>query len=300
MTERRQSVLPVPSDLCPRLVAVTLAIDMDEMMGALASRRDEFARAEPFPHVVIDGLFPAALLRDVAAEYPDADGMQESFAAPHEEGKGQTSSWSRLGPKSAQLIADLNSGDFVEALEELTGIEHLVADTKLEGGGMHRTGRGGHLGIHADFSRHADNGLHRRLNLLLYLNEKWSDEWGGHLELWDRDMQRAVTKVSPLMGRVVVFATTSTSFHGHPDPMACPPDVARKSIALYYYSNDHRDDDLEGRHSTLFQARVGSAADRERVKATDASGRRARLIERWVPPGVKDLAKAAKARMAGG
>jgi hypothetical protein len=215
---------------------VTLAIDMDEMMGALASRRDEFARAEPFPHVVIDGLFPAALLRDVAAEYPDAHGMQESFAAPHEEGKGQTSSWSRLGPKSAQLIADLNSGDFVEALEELTGIEHLVADTKLEGGGMHRTGRGGHLGIHADFSRHADNGLHRRLNLLLYLNEKWSDEWGGHLELWDRDMQRAVTKVSPLMGRVVVFATTSTSFHGHPDPMACPPDVARKSIALYYYT----------------------------------------------------------------
>ncbi len=273
------------------------AIDFGRIERVFGASSDTFASAEPFPHIVLDDLFDEDLLKSVAAEYPDAAGMQAAYSAPHEEGKGQTSSWQRLGPTTARLIADLNSGDFVTCLEALSGIDHLVADTKLEGGGMHRTGRGGHLGIHADFSRHEDNGLHRRLNLLLYLNANWDDEWGGHLELWDREMNHAVTKVAPIMGRMVVFATTSTSYHGHPDAIDCPETVARKSIALYYYSNDHRDADLEDRHSTLFQARAGSSEDEQRASQTASASRRAHLIERWVPPGAKDMAVAVRDRL---
>lgn len=275
---------------------MTLVIDLDRISDVFARQHHAFATAEPFPHVVLDDLFDADLLRAVAAEYPDAAEMERTFSAPHEEGKGQTSSWAKLGPRTTQFICDLNSGDFLAQLEELTGIDHLISDAKLEGGGMHRIGRGGHLGIHADFTFHADNGLRRRVNLLVYLNEDWDEAWGGQLELWDLDMTRPVVKVPPVLGRTVVFATTSTSWHGHPDPMTCPPDRARKSIALYYYSNDHRDDDLVERDSTAFQVRAGSTEDRRRSELTRSSDRWARFVKRWIPPGAKDLVDKARGR----
>lgn len=276
---------------------MTMVIDLEGVATVFEQHREAFANAEPFPHVVLDGLFDDELLRAVAAEYPGAEGMDQSYSAPHEDGKGQTSSWAGLGTRTTQLIGDLNSGDFVAELENLTGIDHLVADTKLEGGGMHRTGPGGHLGIHADFSRHEDNGLHRRINLLVYLNEDWDEAWGGHLELWDVDMNRAVQRVAPVLGRTVIFATTSTSWHGHPDPLGCPPDRARLSIALYYYTNDHRDEDLRVRHSTLFQQRAGSMTDRRRAEETARTARRAELVERWVPPALKDAARSLRGHL---
>jgi Rps23 Pro-64 3,4-dihydroxylase Tpa1-like proline 4-hydroxylase len=53
---------------------------------------------------------------------------------------------------------------------------------------MHQIVRGGKLGIHADYNYHKHYGLDRRLNLLVYLNKDWREEYGGHLELWDRQM----------------------------------------------------------------------------------------------------------------
>jgi hypothetical protein len=100
--------------------------------------------------------------------------------------------------------------------------------------------------------------LDRRLNLLLYLNNDWDESWGGQLELWDRDMTRAVRRVNPEFNRCVVFSTTSWAFHGHPDPLECPPDVTRKSIALYYYTNGRPPEEEYGEHNTLFQRRPGT------------------------------------------
>jgi Rps23 Pro-64 3,4-dihydroxylase Tpa1-like proline 4-hydroxylase len=91
--------------------------------------------------------------------------------------------------------------------------------------------------VHADFNRHEKLNLDRRLNLLLYLNRDWKEEYGGHLQLWTRDMGRCVVKVLPVFNRCVVFSTTDFSYHGHPDPLTCPPGRTRKSIAMYYYTN---------------------------------------------------------------
>jgi hypothetical protein len=96
---------------------------------------------------------------------------------------------------------------------------------------------GGFLNIHADFTVHPrQRTWQRRVNLLLYLNETWQPEWGGDLELWSRDMQRCEEKIAPVGNRAVVFSTDPESYHGHPDPMRCPPGVARKSLALYYFT----------------------------------------------------------------
>ena len=119
----------------------------------------------------------------------------------------------------------------------MTGIQSLIPDPSFQGGGLHQIVPGGKLGIHADFNKHSRFGLDRRLNLLLYLNKNWREEYGGHLELWDRDMTHCEAKVAPIFNRVMVFGTTDFTYHGHPDPLRCPEGMTRKSLALYYFSD---------------------------------------------------------------
>ena len=116
--------------------------------------------------------------------------------------------------------------------------------------------RGGRLGIHADFNRHPRFDLDRRLNLLVYLNKDWREEYGGHLELWNRGMTHCEVKILPVFNRVVLFSTTDFTYHGHPDPLACPEGMTRKSLALYYYTNGRPTDEVSGGHTTLFRPRT--------------------------------------------
>jgi hypothetical protein len=146
----------------------------------------------------------------------------------------------------------------------MTGATGLVSDPFLEGGGLHQIARGGRLAVHADFSVHPRLGLDRRLNLLLYLNRDWDEDWGGELELWSGDMSRCAKKVAPAFNRLVVFKTTDRSFHGHPDPLDCPAGVARRSIALYYYSNGRPRSERSRRHDSVhWRARPGETVPYE-------------------------------------
>jgi len=111
------------------------------------------------------------------------------------------------------------------------------------------------LAIHADFNRHRAYSLDRRLNLLLYLNKDWREEYGGHLQLWNRDMTRCEAKVLPVFNRVMIFSTTDFTYHGHPDPLQCPEGMTRKSLALYYFSNGRPAEEVSDGHSTLFRPR---------------------------------------------
>ena len=135
-----------------------------------------------------------------------------------------------------------------------------MPDWSMDGGGLHQTLRGGHLNIHADFTTHHDHdNWARRVNILLYLNEEWNtDEWGGQLELWDPQMTACQAKVTPAGNRMLVFTTTFDSFHGHPDPLTCPEDVARRSMALYYFTEEEK----AVRRSTNYQARPDESAPR--------------------------------------
>jgi hypothetical protein len=153
------------------------------------------------------------------------------------------------------LMYHLNSMTFLKFLSSVTGIDHLISDPGFEGGGLHQIVRGGKLGVHADFNKHREFGLDRRLNLLLYLNKDWREEYGGHLQLWNRDMTSCEAKVSPIFNRVMVFGTTDFTYHGHPDPLQCPDGMTRKSLALYYFSNGRPPEEVTDEHSTLFRPR---------------------------------------------
>jgi Rps23 Pro-64 3,4-dihydroxylase Tpa1-like proline 4-hydroxylase len=113
--------------------------------------------------------------------------------------------------------------------------------------------------VHADFNLYPRLNIWRRLNFLLYLNEQWDESWGGELELWNRTGKQKVRAIQPLFNRVVIFDTSNFSYHGHPHPLMCPPDRSRKSIALYYYTAEKPQGEIDP-HTTIFLERQKSEA----------------------------------------
>jgi hypothetical protein len=118
-------------------------------------------------------------------------------------------------------------------------VAELVADPELDGSGLQETRRGGFLNVHVDHLAHTTCRTWRRqLNLLLFLNHDWPDAYRGWLELWDRGGTRCVRRIAPVFNRCVIFRTTPISFHGVPEGVGCPPDRARRSLALYYFHDE--------------------------------------------------------------
>lgn len=232
--------------------------DPERLAKLAAAHHEAYVSADPFPHIVMDGILPEWVVDGVLSEFPapGEKGWQE-FANSLELKLGNLPE-TNYGPFTREVLAQCNASTFVSFLEDLTGVEGLVPDPHYLGGGLHQIQPGGFLKIHADFNRHPRLHLDRRLNVLFYLNQDWSEDYGGHLELWDRSMSHAVRRVLPVAGRCVVFSTTSFSYHGHPDPLTCPPGRTRKSLALYYYTNGRPPQELaSSEHDTLFQARPG-------------------------------------------
>lgn len=220
-------------------------LDYDRLAHSIAQATPGYCRANPFPHCVIDDFLPREQMLALADCVPDTSEARPWKQMTDTYADGDTSQTGKLGlPQEQelpalirQLLWEMNGARFLRLLETLTGISGLIADPRLHGGGIHQVLPGGHLGVHADFTEHRYFGLDRRLNVLLYLNPQWQDDWGGHLELWQRDLSACARRLRPVLGRLVVFSTDASSFHGHPDPVACPPGTVRRSLALYYYSN---------------------------------------------------------------
>ena len=239
-------------------------IEPSELLQRGLDLRQAYAEAAPFPHIVLDDFFPEGVVAAALEEFPAArDADWQSFESGQER-KLASNNERALSPTARRIIWEMNSQVFLEFLENLTGISDLIPDPKLSGGGMHQIERGGKLGVHVDFNRHVEFGLDRRLNVLLYLNREWREDYGGHLELWDQDMKSCVQRVAPVFNRLVVFSTTDTSWHGHPDPLACPEEVTRKSLALYYYTNGRPELERSDEHTTVFAPRPGERLQRER------------------------------------
>ena len=227
-------------------------------LTALAKRhREAYAGGDPFPHIVFDDFLPEGVLDPVLEEFPDPTKIDWVTFDRATERKLITKDENQIGPYTRYLIAQLNSSTFIRFLQDLTGIQGLAPDPHLLGGGLHRIEPGGFLKIHADFNQHPELRLDRRINLLLYLNKDWPDAYGGHLELWDTVMTRCAKRVLPVFNRCVLFSTTSTAYHGNPEPLTCPKGNSRKSLALYYYTNGRPEEEQRDSHSTLFKIRPG-------------------------------------------
>lgn len=237
-----------------------------------------YRSAHPFPHCVIEEFLPPEITERLLREFPEI--KDREMKRSQEIYKGLCLP-DQLPPTSAfarSLFYTFNSQPFLGFLEELTGIKGLIADPHFLGGGFHETLRGGRLGIHADFNIHQKLRLRRRINVLVYLNHDWQQEWGGDLELWTQDMKQKAKSVAPLFNRCVIFDTDETSWHGHPDPMNCPADRSRKSLALYYYTASDAIFTERKVDTTNFRVRANSG-DR-----TDVAMRTKYFVRDLIPP----------------
>ena len=259
------------------------SIDPSYLENLLEKYASTYATAKPFPHVIIDNFFPdTKVLENILDEFADPKtGDWQKFNNSNEK-KLASSSEARMGDNTRALLYYLNSSTFISFIEQLTGISGILPDPHFVGGGLHQIQKGGYLKVHADFNWHERLKLDRRLNILIYLNKDWQEEYGGYLELWDEKMKGCEKKVLPVFNRCVVFSTTNFSYHGHPEPLNCPEERTRKSLALYYYTNGRPAEEISESHTTIFRARPG-----EKTEEKDYSLKE--VIKKLVPPILIDL-----------
>lgn len=219
--------------------------------------RQRFLTGNPFPHIIIDNFLDTTFAKQVLAEFPSLDLSKRAgreFRALHEKGKIQISDPRYFPPAIEKLNNLLASEEFLSLMSFVTGIDNLLADPDLKGGGLHVTPSQGYLDVHVDFNYVKDKDWHRRLNILIYFNDGWQDSYGGNLELWDKKVSRCLHTVKPVFNRCVIFATSDISFHGV-TAVNCPEGKARKSFAAYYYTKEAPEGWTGEKHTTIFKAR---------------------------------------------
>ena len=270
-------------------------------------KHEEYINASPFPSGYFENFFDEKMLDEILDEFPDLKSKADFNFKNANENKLATKGEYKLSPKARDFIRFLNSQVFLDFLSNLTGIENLIPDPTLAGGGYHELKPGGFLKIHSDFNKHPDTKLDRRINVLVYLNKNWKTEYGGQFELWNESMTECVKKIEPNFNTMAIFSTTSKSYHGNPGVIKCEEGNSRRSIAMYYYTNgrpQHEVEEFLEDHSTIFKARenVDDLKETEkyileRIQASKRAKNRLRIIHFFkglTPPFIWNLMKGGK------
>ena len=243
-----------------------LSKDNQNLSLTAAKEYKNYHNGSPFPNIVIENFFNEDYLNQILLDFPDLSKIKSSQKYLNKnEIKYANNDYQNFPDSIKNFFEFLNSNMYLNFLQKLTSVkEKLIVDPQLNGGGLHEIKKGGVLKIHTDFSKHPSLKLDRRINVLIYLNKEWKDQYGGHLELWDKDMLGCKKKILPTFNKMVIFSTNDFSNHGHPDPVICPLNQSRKSIALYYFSEGRPLEDLDKNHiknRTYFKNIVGFEND---------------------------------------
>jgi Rps23 Pro-64 3,4-dihydroxylase Tpa1-like proline 4-hydroxylase len=238
---RRDAAAQAPDCVIIRGVQLPLDSLVDPVHlrpDSVAALRQQFRDAQPFPHLVLDGLFHPDLLDLVNEEFErlDASRWRRSYDGQHERTLRSLPK-SRLGHAAELYFGLLHSGRFVDYLERISGIEGLIPDAHLHDGGFHESRRGGRFRVHTDFNKHMQTRLDNELVLITYLNRDWNPAWRGALELWGAEPRECLRRIEPVFGRTFLMREGPLSFHGHPAPLELPAGHSRRSVAAYFYSN---------------------------------------------------------------
>lgn len=198
---------------------------------------DEFVNAQPYEHVIIPNFFTEDVANQLVASFPDP--KDETFPWKHYdnpiEQKYTLNEFASL-PCHRNVFDCLQSSTVVDYISHVTGIKQLESDPFFHGAGIHAYPREGKLDMHLDYSIHPITKKERRVNLIVYLNKDWKNEYGGFLELWDAHLQNRTELIMPAWNTAVLFRTNNISYHGLPKPIQCPEGEYRKSLAIYYVS----------------------------------------------------------------
>ena len=231
------------------------------VMNSIAGYAQSFQNGQPFRHVVIDQFLSAEFCARICEEFPGFESRHAVDENKKVGGKATREKVRSLGPAFVQADDLVQSAEFLTLVEQLTGIQQIHYDPFYFGGGTHENRAGQDLDPHVDFNYHPVSNQHRRLNLIIYLNDDWDDEWGGSLQLHrdpylEPDEDEIVT-VTPLMNRCVIFETTEHSWHGF-ERIDLPEDkqhLSRQSFAVYFYTDVRPVAETAVEHSTIYVER---------------------------------------------
>jgi len=228
--------------------------------ASTAKLRDAFASAQPFRYVVMDDFLDPAFCERLMADFPVFDTGKALNEMGKIGGKAVVPEIAKISPAYAEFDRLMRSPELLQWIGEITSIHHLLYDPDYIGGGTHENAHGQDLDAHVDFNYHPKKPIHRRLNLILFLNPEWKREWGGCLELhrdpWNPDADSA-DPIVPLANRCVVFETTEASWHGF-HRIDLPEErrrQSRRSIAVYFYTKDRPPAETAPEHSTIYVPR---------------------------------------------
>jgi len=210
--------------------------DLKSVKGAINKDiKEAYVKNTPFPHFLIQNSIDEFFLKKVSDEISKfKPSVKKSFYGADK--KFTESNVDVLPKNTSKLLSFLNSSEWLEIVTKISGINELIPDAKFEGGGVHRTFKGGFLKVHTDFNWNSNLKAYRRINLIVYLNQNWNANWGGECEFWSKDRKSELKKIPPIFNNMVIFNTNDSSFHGHPEPLMCPEKQSRDSIAIYYYT----------------------------------------------------------------
>ncbi len=268
-----------------QLVDGRMYFDADTLLAYAHELRAAYLQATPYPHIVIDNLFPESVLIDVVRDFPSvSEGIWKHFNDPRHV-KRLSQGDAGLAPSIRHVLAQLRTSEFISFLEVLSGMEGLVSDPHT--GGCHETPPGGYLDVHVDASWNERLALYTGINVFLYLNRDWADEYGGHLELWDERGEECRTRILPIFNRMVIFTSGEKTYHGHPSPLSCPAGLGRKSLAANFCVSRHPEHQTQFRRSAIYRANP------ERSRRVSIG----LLAEMWMAPIVAETLRRARSKL---
>ena len=245
-------------------------IDINSLLERRSEIKKSYHAKKPFRYVMVENFFKADQAELIYQNYPSIkDGKWGGTTYIDQKNKFQKTEFDKNSVTN-KVFKELNSKDFLTWLQDVTEMEaELFADDDLFGGGLHQSINGAFLNVHVDYNIHPKTKYHRRLNLLVYMNKDWKDEYEGHLELWDlsNNNKLLLGKYAPTFNRCVIFETNEVSFHGHPKPLKTPDHMNRKSIATYYYTKTRPENEIVSEHNTIYVNTEGLAGQAKRLNS---------------------------------
>jgi 2OG-Fe(II) oxygenase superfamily len=217
-----------------------------------------FLNAQPFRHIVIDNFLTSEFCAHLQSDFPAFDTKKALNEFGEVGGKAVVEGLPGISATYKSFDDLIQSREFLDLIGQMTGIPNLLYDPHYFGGGTHENRSGQDLDIHIDFNYHPLTRTHRRLNLIVFLNPEWHEDWGGYLELhknpWGPPEEDLAVSVEPLLNRCVIFETTEQSWHGF-RRIQIPADrngLSRRSIAVYFYTNERPPEQTAPSHSTVY------------------------------------------------